>query len=132
VGSKEAIFTGRAPKPIGPYSQAVRAGDFLFVSGQIALDPSTGELVKGGIEEQTERILENAKAILEDSGFSLDDVVMVTVFLKDLRLYGRFNSVYSKYFGEGPPARTVVEVSDLPKGALVEVNFIAYRGSKDR
>jgi len=121
------VLTGAAPRPIGPYSQAVRFGNLLFVSGQVALDPATGRLVEGGIREQAERVLENIRAILEAAGFSLGDVVWVLVLLKDLSMYREFNEVYSRYFGEEPPARAAVGVSDLPAGALVEVTLVAAR-----
>ena len=124
--AKEIIYTGKAPKPIGPYSQAVKAGGFLFGSGQIAIDPATGELVRGDIKAQTRRVMENIKAILESSGYTLKDVVKVTVFLKNIEDFKDFNEVYGEYFREGPPARTTVEVSRLPKDVLIEVDFIAY------
>jgi len=125
--SKEIVFTEKAPRPIGPYSQAVVAGGFIFGSGQIPIDPATGEIVEGDIEVQTRRVLENIKAILEAAGSSLEKVVFVTVFLSDLSDYPRFNEVYAEYFGESPPARTTVEVSRLPKGVKLEVNFIALK-----
>ncbi|RLE77522.1 MAG: deaminase [Thermoprotei archaeon] len=124
--AKEVIFTDRAPKPIGPYSQAVRAGPFLFGSGQIPIDPATGRVVEGGIKEQTERVMENIRAVLEAAGYSMDDIVKVTVFLRDLAHFKEFNEVYGKYFKE-PPARTTVQVANLPKGVLLEVDFIAYK-----
>ncbi|RLE59666.1 MAG: deaminase [Thermoprotei archaeon] len=124
--AKEIIYTGKAPKPIGPYSQAVKVGGFLFGSGQIAIDPATGELVRGDIKAQTRRVMENIKAILESSGYTLKDVVKVTVFLKNIEDFKDFNEVYGEYFREGPPARTTVEVSRLPKDVLIEVDFIAY------
>jgi len=123
--SKKVVFTEKAPKPISPYSQAVIANGFLFGSGQIPIDPETGEVVKGGIEEQTRRVLENIKAVLEASGCTLKDVVSVTVFLSDLNDFQAFNKVYGEYFKDSPPARTTVEVSRLPKGVKLEVNFIA-------
>ncbi|HDJ97343.1 MAG: deaminase [Thermoprotei archaeon] len=125
--SKEIVFTEKAPRPIGPYSQAVVAGGFIFGSGQIPIDPATGEIVEGDIEVQTQRVLENIKAVLEAAGSSLEKVVFVTVFLSDLSDYPRFNEVYAEYFGGSPPARTTVEVSRLPKGVKLEVNFIALK-----
>lgn len=125
--SKEIVFTEKAPRPIGPYSQAVVAGGFIFGSGQIPIDPATGEIVEGDIEVQTRRVLENIKAVLKAAGSSLEKVVFVTVFLSDLSDYPRFNEVYAEYFGESPPARTTVEVSRLPKGVKLEVNFIALK-----
>ncbi|MCC6029824.1 MAG: RidA family protein [Candidatus Korarchaeum sp.] len=125
----EYVFTDRAPKPIGPYSQAVIAGNFVFLAGQIPIDPKTGELVDGGIKEQTRRVLENIKAVLEKAGCSLKDVVNVTVFLKDLSYFNEFNEVYSEYFSENKPARATIQVAALPKNALVEIVAIAYRES---
>lgn len=125
----EYVFTERAPKPIGPYSQAVVAGDFVFLAGQIPIDPETGELVSGGIREQTRRVLENIKAVLEEAGCSLKDVVNVTAFLKDLSHFDEFNEVYSEYFGEAKPARATVQVARLPKDALVELVVVARRRS---
>ncbi|MGC8544069.1 MAG: RidA family protein [Vulcanisaeta sp.] len=124
---RTTIFTDKAPKPIGPYSQAVKVGNTLFVSGQIPIDPATGQLVKGGVREQAERVLENIKAILEAAGFSLNDVTWVFVALKDLSKFSEFNEVYSRYFRENPPARMTVEVSNLPGGALIEISVIAVR-----
>ncbi len=127
---KEIIYTKKAPLPIGPYSQATKAGDFIFSSGQIAINPETGKIEGENIEEQTYTILTNIKNILEASGFTLEDIVNVFVFLKDLKDYNNFNKIYEKFFEKNPPARTTVEVSNLPKGALLEISFIAYRGKK--
>ncbi|MCD6509635.1 MAG: RidA family protein [Thermoprotei archaeon] len=124
---REVILTERAPRPIGPYSQAIKVGPFIFGSGQIPIDPNTGAMVKGDIRVQTRRVMENIRAILESVGYSMDDIVFVTVFLRNLGDFNAFNEEYSKYFRSAPPARTTVEVSNLPKGALLEVNFIAYR-----
>ncbi len=124
---KEVVLTEKAPKPVGPYSQAIIAGPFIFVSGQIPVNPETGEIVKGGIKEQTERVLENIKAILEAAGSSLDKVVKVTVYLRDLGLFKEFNEVYAKYFLENPPARATVEVSNLWGDILIEIDAIAIR-----
>ena len=126
---KEVILTEKAPKPIGPYSQAIKAGSFLFGAGQIAIDPETGELIGKDIREQTRRVLENIKNILEAAGYSLKDVVATFVYLKDLKDFPVFNEEYAKFFKEKPPARTTVEVSNLPKGALIEISFIAYKES---
>jgi 2-iminobutanoate/2-iminopropanoate deaminase len=123
----EYVFTDRAPKPIGPYSQAVIAGNFVFLSGQIPIDPKTGEIVDGGIRDQTRRVLENIKAILEEAGCSLNDVVSVTVFLKDLLHFNDFNEVYSDYFSENRPARSTIQAAALPKNVLVEIAAIAYK-----
>ncbi len=124
---KEAVFTERAPRPIGPYSQAIIAGDLIFVSGQIPIDPSTGRIVSDDFKEQVRRALENVKAILEAGGSSLDDVVKVTVYLKDPSKFQDFNQVYSEYFKGSFPARTTVFVNDLPAGAQIEVDVIAVR-----
>ena len=121
-----AVSSPRAPHAIGPYSQAVRAGDLLFLSGQIPLDPATGQLVPGGIEAQTERVLQNLKAVLESAGGSLASVVKTTVYLTDLGQFQAFNTAYGKFFGEAPaPARATVQVAALPRGALVEIEAVA-------
>lgn len=124
---KEVVFTKSAPKPIGPYSQAIKIGNFLFGSGQIAIDPATGKMIKGDIRVQTRRVLQNIEAILKASGFKLNDIVWVLVFLKNLEDYKAFNEEYGKFFKEKPPARTTVEVSNLPAGALIEISFIACK-----
>jgi 2-iminobutanoate/2-iminopropanoate deaminase len=120
----EKIATPNAPQAIGPYSQAIRLGDFLFVSGQIAIDPQTADIIEGDIEAQTEQVLKNIAAIIDAAGMSLQDVVKCTCFLKDMNDFVRFNGVYEKYFGEILPARETVEVSRLPKDVLVEVSAI--------
>ena len=120
----EKIATPNAPQAIGPYSQAIRYGDFLFVSGQIAIDPQTANIIEGDIEAQTEQILKNIAAIIEAAGMSLQDVVKCTCFLKDMNDFVKFNGVYENYFGEILPARETVEVSRLPKDVLVEVSAI--------
>jgi len=121
-----AIFTEKAPKPIGPYSQARKVGNLLFVSGQIGIDPATGKLVEGGVRGQARQALENLKAVIEAAGFSMEDVVFVIVFLRDISQYREFNEVYAQYF-KTYPARAVVEVSGLPAGALVEIAAIAAK-----
>ncbi|MEN3000112.1 MAG: RidA family protein [Acidilobaceae archaeon] len=126
VSEVRIVYSPLAPKPIGPYSQGIVAGCFLFVSGQIPLDPTTGSIVEGGFQDKARRALENVKAVVEASGASLDKVVKVTVYLRDIKLFGDFNEVYSEYFSKNPPARAVVEVSNLPRGAEVEVEAIAY------
>lgn len=125
---KEIISTEKAPKAIGPYSQAVRKGGFVFFSGQIPTDPSTGELVEGSIQHKTERVLENLKAVLEAAGLSLTNVVKTTVFLKNLGDFPQMNETYAKYFGTNPPARSTVEVSRLPRDVDVEIDAIACAG----
>jgi len=118
------IATENAPQAIGPYSQAIQYGDFLFVSGQIAIDPPTGNIIEGEIEAQTEQVLKNIAAIIEAAGMSLRDVVKCSCFLKDMNDFVRFNAVYENYFGEILPARETVEVARLPKDVLVEVSAI--------
>jgi 2-iminobutanoate/2-iminopropanoate deaminase len=120
----EKIATPNAPQAIGPYSQAIRHGDLLFVSGQIAMDPQTGNLIEGDIEAQTEQVLKNIAAIIDAAGMSLQDVVKCSCFLKDMNDFVRFNAVYEKYFGESLPARETVEVARLPKDVMVEVSAI--------
>ncbi|MHB1021509.1 MAG: RidA family protein [Acidobacteriaceae bacterium] len=125
---KVAISTKDAPAAIGPYTQAVRIGDFLYSSGQIGLDPATGQLADGGIEAQTTRVLENLKAVLAAAGADMAQVVKTTVFLKDLQDFAAMNALYAKYFsleGVVPPARSTVQVAALPKDALVEIEVIA-------
>lgn len=124
---KKVISTAEAPKAIGPYSQAIEAGGFIFVSGQIPLIPATGEIVEGNVEVQTARVLENLKAILEAAGASLEDVVKTTVYITNMDDFAKVNGIYGQYFQENPPARVCVEVSKLPKGALVEIDVIAAR-----
>ena len=124
---KKVISTANAPQAIGPYSQAIEAGGFVFVSGQIPLIPATGELVEGSVEVQTARVLENLKAILEAAGASLEDVVKTTVYITNMDDFAKVNGIYGQYFQENPPARVCVEVSKLPKGALVEIDVIAAR-----
>ena len=122
---RDVILTDRGPKPIGPYSQAIRANGFLYVSGQVALDPKTGEMTGTEIRQQTERTLENVKGILEAAGSNLHHVVKTTVFLKDMNDFAAMNEIYAKYFASVPPARSTVQVARLPKDALVEIEVIA-------
>src|SRR5258708_6896740 len=122
---RDVILTDRGPKPIGPYSQAIRTNGFLYVSGQVALDPKTGEMTGTDIHQQTERRLENAKGILEAAGSNLHQGVKPRVFLKDMNDFAAMNEVYAKYFTLAPPARTTVQVARLPKDALVEIEVIA-------
>jgi 2-iminobutanoate/2-iminopropanoate deaminase len=120
-----AISTDRAPKAIGPYSQAVRAGGFLFLSGQVPLDPATGELLRGTLEEEAGRVLQNLGAVLEAAGSGFDKVVRTTVFLVDLADFAAMNAVYARYFGDARPARSTVQVAALPRGARIEIDLIA-------
>ena len=122
---KQIIATDRGPKAIGPYSQAVKANGFLFVSGQVCLDPKTQQLVEGDISKQTERVMENLKGIVEAAGSSLSHVVKTTVFLSDMNDFAAMNAVYGKYFPSDPPARATVQVSRLPKDVKVEIELIA-------
>lgn len=122
----EIIFTENAPRPVGPYSQAIRAGSFLFIAGQIPIDPKTGKVTGEDIKEQGRRALENIRAIVEAAGGRIRDIVKVNVYIRDIKLFGEFNEVYSEFFKEHRPARAVVEVSGLPKDVLVEIEAIAY------
>jgi 2-iminobutanoate/2-iminopropanoate deaminase len=122
---KRVVQTERAPKAIGPYSQAIQAGGLLFVSGQLPIDPKTGELVKGDIRQQTQCILENIKAILESQGLGMEDVVKTTIFLKEIGNFQQVNEAYASYFTSSPPARSTVEVSGLAKNADIEIEAIA-------
>jgi 2-iminobutanoate/2-iminopropanoate deaminase len=124
---RQVVATDAAPKAIGPYSQAVWAGDFLFCAAQIALDPATGNMIGGGIAEQTARVLENIRGLLQSQGLSFGSVVKSTVFLTDMNDFGALNEVYAKYFAKEPPARSTVQVSRLPKDALVEIEVVAAR-----
>lgn len=125
---KKIISTDRAPKAIGPYAQAVIANGFAFVSGQIPLDPETNQLIQGEIAEQTVRVLENLKAVLDACGSSMDQVVKTTVFLKDMNDFPKMNEVYGRYFPENPPARATVEAARLPRDVRVEIECIAFAG----
>jgi len=122
---KKVIHTEKAPKAIGPYSQAIQAGDFLFLSGQLPLEPASGERVKGDIRQQTKRVLENIKGVLESQNLGLEDVVKVTVFLKDMGNFSQMNEVYATYFPTSPPARSTVEISGLARDAGIEIEAIA-------
>ena len=122
---RDVVLTDHGPKPIGPYSQAIRANGFLYVSGQVALDPKTGELVGADVQQQTERTLQNVKGILEAAGSNLHHVVKTTVFLKDMNDFAAMNEVYGKFFTLAPPARSTVQVARLPKDALVEIEVVA-------
>jgi 2-iminobutanoate/2-iminopropanoate deaminase len=122
---KRVVQTDKAPEAIGPYSQAIRAGNFLFLSGQIPLDPKTGELVKGDIGWQTQQVLENVKRILESQKLGMEDVVKVTIFLKSIEDFNRVNEVYGTYFPSSPPARSTVGVATLPRDADIEIEAVA-------
>jgi 2-iminobutanoate/2-iminopropanoate deaminase len=123
--SRETVQTDMAPKAIGPYAQAIKANGFVYTAGQIPIDPKTGDIVSGGIASQTRQVLENLKAVLEASGSSLDRVVKATVFLRNMNEFAAMNEIYAEYFGEVKPARSTVAVSELPRGALVEIDLVA-------
>jgi 2-iminobutanoate/2-iminopropanoate deaminase len=126
------IATDKAPKPIGVYSQAIKAGNFIFVSGQIAIDPETGNFCGGDAREQTRLIFKNIEAILTAGGSSLQETIKLTVFLTDLADFGSINEVFKEFFIDPPPAREVVEVSRLPKDAKIEISAIAYIGTSEK
>ncbi|MHB9093167.1 MAG: RidA family protein [Eubacteriales bacterium] len=122
---KEIVSTGNAPAAIGPYSQAVKCQGFVFTSGQIPIDPSTGQMVSSDIKTQTSRVLKNLEAVLIEAGSSLEKVVKTTLFIKDMNDFSQINEVYAGFFKENPPARSTVEVARLPKNALIEIEAIA-------
>jgi 2-iminobutanoate/2-iminopropanoate deaminase len=122
---KEVISTDKGPRAIGPYSQAIKAGGFIFTAGQIALDPATAEIVEGDVVRQTVRVLDNLKAIVEAAGSSLSRVLKTTVYLKDMNDFAAMNEVYARYFPESPPARSTVEAARLPRDVRVEIDLIA-------
>lgn len=124
---KNVIATDKAPGAIGPYSQAIKVGNFLFTSGQIAIDPAKGQMVEGGVAAQAEQVMKNLKGVLEGAGYTFADVVKTTVFAKSMGDFAVVNEIYAKSFSENPPARSFVEVAALPKSALVEVEVVAYK-----
>ncbi|RLD51678.1 MAG: reactive intermediate/imine deaminase [Bacteroidetes bacterium] len=124
---KQIIHTEKAPKAIGPYSQAVKAGNTLYISGQVPINPETGKLVGKTIKEQTEQVMQNIGAILEEAGFSFKDVVKSTCLLSDMSNFGGMNDVYQKYYSENPPARAAFAVKELPLSVLVEIETIAVK-----
>lgn len=125
---KKVIHTDKAPKAVGPYSQAISTGNLLFTAGQVAIDPATGKLVEGGIREQTRQVMENLKAILTAARTDFSKVVKSTVFLQDIKNFVDFNQVYAEYFPSEPPARSTFQVGALPLGAMVEIEMIALLG----
>lgn len=129
MSSKEEVQTNQAPAAIGPYSQAVRQGNWLFISGQIPIDPNTGEITGNTITDQTQQVLKNIQAVLETAGGNLAQIVQTTVFLTDLTVFGKFNEVYSQFFKPLYPARATVQVAALPLGAKIEISAIAMLGS---
>ncbi|MGH2575040.1 MAG: RidA family protein [Ignavibacteria bacterium] len=120
------IYTNKAPEPIGPYSQAIRFYDLIFTSGQIAINITTGNIVKGSINEQTRQVIENLKSVLDEASTDLSKVIKTTVFLKSMNDFSAMNEVYTEYFGDSKPARSTVEVSRLPKDVLIEIEAVAY------
>jgi 2-iminobutanoate/2-iminopropanoate deaminase len=128
---KKVIVSDKAPKAIGPYSAGIQFANFVFSSGQIGLDPATGNLVEGGVEAETTQALTNLKNVLEAAGSSLDNVVKTTVFLRDINDFARMNAIYAKFFTTNPPARSAIQVAALPKGAAVEVEAIAVLPEQD-
>ena len=127
---KDIIATDRAPRAIGPYSQAVRAGDLVFASGQIPIDPATGEFVAGGVAEQTEQVLRNLTAVFEAAGVGMNQIVKTTVFLADMDDFTAMNEVYGRFFSVEPPARATVQAARLPRDARVEIEAIAVMGNR--
>jgi 2-iminobutanoate/2-iminopropanoate deaminase len=124
---KEIIQTDKAPKAIGPYSQAIKAGNALYISGQVPINPATGKLIEGGIKEQTEQVMKNINAILDAAGFTFADVVKSTCLLSSIENFAAMNEIYGKYYNENPPARAAFAVKDLPLGALIEIETIAVK-----
>jgi 2-iminobutanoate/2-iminopropanoate deaminase len=125
---RKAVYTDRAPKAVGPYSQGIWVGDFVFTSGQVGLDPATGKMVAGGTTAQARQIMENLRAILEAANSDFSKVVKVTVYLSDINDFAEFNEVYSEHFPSDPPARSAFQVAALPLGALVEIEMVALAG----
>ena len=125
--TRRAVSTSAAPSAAGPYSQAIATDDLVFCSGQVGIDPGTGEMVSGGVEAETERTLKNLQAVLDAAGCSLADVVKTTCFLADIGDFATFNAIYARFFPDPPPARSTFQVAALPKGALVEVEAVAVR-----
>ncbi len=125
---KEVVATDKAPKAIGPYSVAIKAGHFVYTAGQLGIDPQTGDLVLGGIEAETRQVLQNIKNVLEAAGSSMDQVVKTTVFLRDMKDFAVMNGIYGTYFTEKPPARSTIQAAALPKGGAVEIEVVALLG----
>ena len=130
--SKKVIFTKKAPAPVGPQSQAIQAGNFLYVAGQIPANPETGEIVYGDIQKATRQVLENIKAIVEEAGYSMLDVVRCRVYMKDLEQFSKMNEIFAQYFVEDPPARVAFEAQKLPKDVDVEISATAWKAQKNR
>ncbi|GIM45207.1 endoribonuclease [Collibacillus ludicampi] len=126
----KAVYTEKAPQAIGPYSQAIKAGDFLFLSGQIPVNPETNEVVENDIVVQTRQVMRNIQAILEKEGLTFENIVKTTIFVKDLSMFATVNEEYGKFLGDHRPARSTVEISRLPKDVLIEIEAIAYTGNR--
>ncbi len=124
---KQIIHTEKAPKAIGPYSQAVKSGNTLYISGQVPINPETGEIVEGGIKEQTEQVMQNISAILNEAGYTFADVVKSTCLLSDMKNFAAMNEIYGKYYSENPPARAAFAVKELPLSVLIEIETIAVK-----
>lgn len=124
---KKVIMTPNAPKPVGPYSQAVFAGQTLYCSGQIAIDPKTNEVLKGSVQEEAELVMKNIGAVLKESGLAYEHIIKTTIFLINMSDFAAVNEVYGKYFKSDPPARSTIAVKELPKGVQVEIEVVAYR-----
>lgn len=124
--SKTVVLTDNAPAPVGPYSQAIRLGDFLFCSGQVAIDPKTNEVFKGSVSEQAQLVMKNIEAVLKTQNMGFSNVVKTTIFLTDMNDFAKVNEVYAKYFTAAPPARSTIAVAGLPKGVNVEIEVIAH------
>lgn len=122
---KKVIRTENAPAPIGPYNQAIQYGDMLYVSGQIAIDPQSNELVRGSIQDETHMVMKNLKAVLNEAGMDFSNIIKSSIFIMDMGQFGEINEVYAQYFDENPPARETVQVAGLPKGVNVEISVIA-------
>lgn len=124
---KKVIMTAQAPKPVGPYSQAILAGQTLYCSGQIAIDPKTNEVLKGSVSEEAELVMKNIGAVLSESGMSYENIIKTTIFLINMGDFAAVNEIYGKYFKADPPARSTIAVKELPKGVQVEIEVVAYR-----
>ncbi len=127
MSPKKIILTDKAPAPVGPYSQAIKAGNFLYVAGQIPANPATGEIYYGDVKVATKQVCENIKAIVEEAGYTLKDVVRCRVYLKDMEQFSNMNEVFAQYFGESPPARVAIEAKRLPKDVDVEISATAWK-----
>jgi 2-iminobutanoate/2-iminopropanoate deaminase len=130
MGLKTVVTANQAPSAIGPYSQGIKVGDFVFTSGQLPIDPTTGEIISGGVREQVERVLDNLQAVLVAAGADLIDVTKTTLYIRNMADFGIINEIYAEYFTSKPPARSCVEVARLPRDVLVEIEAVAYVNSR--